>query len=121
MNLRALLFVAPIALMSSGGLCQDYSFDAGSVLSGCIDALRIGGEMNDKIKAGFCIGAVNTLVVLSGTLPDKYRFCPPPGTDSHVTMNAVIAYIQKPRRWNEPFERVALEGLREKWPCGRIN
>ena len=98
-----MFFLTTLAAVNpSGAFAQDHSYGAAGIVDGCIDSKRIGSQMKDKLKAGFCLGSINALVVLSGVLPEKYRFCPPPGTESNVTTDVVIDFIKKTRRWGEP-------------------
>jgi Rap1a immunity proteins len=77
------------------GICAGIVF--GIVFAG--NALRNVSPLQDNVRRGMCINRPST------------------ATSSQV-VRVVIAYIEaRPARMHEPFNELALEGLRATWPC----
>src|SRR4051794_16854802 len=51
-------------------------------------------------------------------LPPEMRSCPPKRVTSEQVVRVVVAYIERrPQRMHENFKELALEALRDAWPC----
>jgi hypothetical protein len=69
----------------------------------------------DVFMAGRCMGLIEGITFMAGATD----FCPP---TNEVTYNqstlVVIAYIEaRPQRMHEDFRLLAIEGLKNAWPC----
>jgi hypothetical protein len=86
-------------------------YSANSYLPGCKDYL----QQKSNVMTGRCIGVVEGLGVVAGHI-----YCPPETgtTDRHIRV--ILLYIEaRPDRMNEDFRMLALEALRDAWPCQR--
>lgn len=73
---------------------------------------------DDVIKAAHCGGMLYALVSSAPFLEQPRRFCPPAGIRVSQVAQVVVRYIESvPNRQREPFIPLALEGLRQAWPC----
>jgi hypothetical protein len=68
---------------------------------------------------GVCVGAVDTLHLLIRILPETtFRSCPPAQVTTGQELRVIIAYIEAhPQRMHENFRILAIEAMREAWPC----
>jgi hypothetical protein len=67
-------------------------------------------------QQGRCGGYVASLVDGGG----EQDFCSPKGVSIGEAVAVVIKYIEaRPERMHEPFGNLALEALKEAWPCKR--
>jgi hypothetical protein len=81
---------------------------ANVVLPGCKDQ---GGSFG----VGYCQGVMDGIAFVQDG-----HFCVPMGVTLRQAMRVVVAYIEaRPARMHEDFRKLALEGLREAWPCKR--
>jgi Rap1a immunity proteins len=70
-------------------------------------------------ETGVCLGSIKTLVdVGRNGLGPALRFCIPPQAPLASAMGVVVTYVgARPERLNEPFARLAIDAMREAWPC----
>ena len=69
---------------------------------------------------GVCAGMVRAIVYLTGDLPPQLRSCPPRGSTQGQSQRVVVAYLERnPGRLHLDFEDLAIDALREAWPCRR--
>jgi len=98
---------------------EDY-FSANYLLPGCKEAASDSPGNNIFLawKSGRCTGAVETLTYFS-----KFGcFDPPPRATVLQELQVVVRYIEaRPHRTHENFKELALEALREAWPCRGAN
>jgi Rap1a immunity proteins len=67
-------------------------------------------------QQGRCGGYVASLVYGVG----EQDFCPPKGVSIGQAVAVVVKYIEaRPERMHEDFGKLALEALKEAWPCQR--
>jgi Rap1a immunity proteins len=65
------------------------------------------------IAQGYCLGFIEGVVYGGGK-----AICVPRGVTTGQGFKVVIAYIEaRPARMHEPFRGLALEALRDAWPC----
>jgi hypothetical protein len=75
-------------------------------------------EKNTTYLAGVCAGAIAALSAAGHLWIEQVRSCP--STEATVQQGAriVVAYIEaRPERMHEDWRKLALEALREAWPC----
>jgi Rap1a immunity proteins len=124
--MRALIFgiAMGLALATSAPAQQNDKFTAKYLLPYCRDAMNNKAPTlsSDAVMQGMCVGMVDALDFLMSDLPaeDKeYRSCPPSDATLKQTVQVVIAYIDaRPERMNESFKKLAIEAIRDAWPCG---
>jgi hypothetical protein len=70
-------------------------------------------------ETGVCLGSIKILVDIGRNgLGPTHRFCIPPKAPLASAMGIVVTYIDaRPDRLNEPFARLAIDAMREAWPC----
>jgi hypothetical protein len=91
---------------------------ANYVLWGC-KALLAGGEptVGEAWSRGHCVGFIAGLVYGTG---GGTLVCQPEGVTIGQALAVVIKYIEaRPQRMHEPFGVLAVEAMREAWPCKR--
>ena len=124
--MRALIvgIALELALATSAPAQQDNKFTAKHLLPYCRDAMnnKAPTMSSDAVMQGMCVGMVDALDFLMSDLPaeDKeYRSCPPSDATLKQTVQVVIKYIdERPERMNESFKKLAIEAIRDAWPCG---
>jgi hypothetical protein len=68
--------------------------------------------LSATFEQGRCTGLVEGLKYVDS------RSCAPKGVTLGQTVRVVVAYIERrPQRMHENFKELALEALREAWPC----
>ena len=76
----------------------------------------------DPFWRGVCYGSVAALVYVGPALADDLRFCAPRGATRRQMVRVVVAHIEaQPSRMHEDFRWLALEAMREAWPCSSTN
>jgi hypothetical protein len=75
----------------------------------------------DAFIRGICVGTVSTLAVAAASLERAAGVCLPEGqTTVAQQVRIVAAYIDaRPNRLHEDFRVLALEALKDAWPCKR--
>ena len=124
--MRALIvgIALELALATSAPAQHDNKFTAKYLLPYCRDAMnnKAPTMSSDAVMQGMCVGMVDALDFLMSDLPaeDKeYRSCPPSDATLKQTVQVVIKYIdERPERMNESFKKLAIEAIRDAWPCG---
>jgi len=67
---------------------------------------------------GVCLGSITALAYLGPKLEDSLRFCFPKGVTQGQMVDVVVPYIEaRPSRLHEDFRWLAVEAMREAWPC----
>jgi Rap1a immunity proteins len=100
---------------------------ANGMLPGCKLLLDFSNKrpslsVSDGVRVGFCSGTIRTLMQLS-SLASEYGPTPPCSKmPDNATQGQVIRVIIKfiearPERMHEPFILLALEAMRNAWPC----
>jgi hypothetical protein len=107
-----------VALTASTASAEQGFFSANTVLPGC-KAMIEGREMGRKDE-GLCGGALSALVFMSSgpALPAWACLNVPSTATVAQGARVVVRYIEaRPQRMHENFNGLALEALREAWPC----
>ena len=109
-----------LALMSGSAEAQRQLRDpdsANAMLPHCKRFLVAETGKVPSFPQGVCVSSIATLIVIGGILSDPFRFCHP-GVTAEQGVRVVVAYIEaRPARMHEDFRVLALEALREAWPC----
>ena len=65
------------------------------------------------LRIGLCYGYLQAIADLAANI-----VCFPPDATIHQAAAVVVRYLDnRPERWNERFDALALEALRSEWPC----
>jgi hypothetical protein len=105
-----------LALMDGGaGAQQQRNVDSAHfMLPHCKRFLDVPGK--GTFTEGVCAGSITTLGFVGQVL--NKRFCYPASVTNEQMVRLVVAYIEaRPARMHEDFRTLALEALREAWPC----
>jgi hypothetical protein len=97
---------------------QGLLVSANSVIPGC--KVLIEGRNSGRQDVGYCVGALSALVFMSSGPALPAWACLNVPTTATVEQGArvVIRYIDaRPQRMHENFNGLALEALRDAWPC----
>lgn len=72
------------------------------------------------VWAGQCAGIVSALLWTAPILLTEYDFCPPPRITPRQSQRVVVSFFDShPEILHRPFKDLALEALRQAWPCPR--
>jgi hypothetical protein len=114
----AVLGVA-VALMLAGGEARGQALATGNDFLLPCRGLLTPTTIADYAQ-GTCAGIVAALTYTGRSLPPSNRFCPPESGTQGQAFRVVAAYLERnPARLHLPFLELALEALREAWPCRR--
>src|SRR5262245_3262642 len=106
----ACLALFSVALFFSGSAVAAYNTSANTVMKGCRSYIA-GDRYNEPFLQGVCTGEIDAIVDLS-------RSCAPNGSTLGQAVRVVAAYIDaRPARSHEDFSTLALEALKDAWPC----
>jgi hypothetical protein len=118
--LRVLLaasLAARVAVSTDFAIAQD-PYSANAVLRGC--QLNLGQTTAttpiDLYDLAFCTGEVIALMQISGALQNP--ICVPRDATADQAKQVIVRHLDKtPERTNERFALLAVEALRQAWPC----
>ena len=83
--------------------------------------LLVQGSFHDQREArsaGSCEGMIETAMLFSPNLPADVRACPPAQGSVLQSAKVLLRYLENnPNRLNEPGITIAIEALRDAWPC----
>ncbi len=116
--LKSVLGILVLLFLTYGASAQsNRAYSAKTVAPGCDIYMR--GDSRDLLHLqGQCVGTIGGLSFVAPMLPPHMRSCPPPGTVLAALVGTVLSYIKKNEsRENEDFRMLALEALRDVWPC----
>ena len=109
---------ACLALLAQQGAAVAQSRDivsANYVMPGCREL--VGGSQRELGLQGLCHGIVG---IMFHFWRSQLGICFPDGTNVEQAVRVVIRYIDRqPERMHESFVELALEAMREAWPCRR--
>lgn len=117
--MRAYIIAASLALSVIGNA-------RGSVVDTGADAQKycrflVEGSFHDTDEAraaGTCEGMLETAMVFSPNMPADTRACAPAQGSALESAKVLLRYLDKnPDRLNEAGVTVAIEALRDAWPC----
>jgi len=102
------MLAACITVMPLTGHAQEDFINANRVMAGC--RAFIAESNSDLFLQGVCLGVI---IATTG-------FCLPSGVTVGQEVRVVAAYIDaRPNRLHEDFRVLALEALKDAWPCKR--
>src|SRR5262249_46979605 len=118
--LGAIALIA-VALVNCGvAVAGPKQTSADYIMAGCRDAASLitfsnVGDSEEQVSGmSFCTG----IVVGLSFMGQLYDICVPAGTTSQQATSIVVQYIDgQPARIHEDFNSLAVEALRENWPC----
>lgn len=83
-----------------------------------LNAARHQNSADEAIKSAHCGGQMLALIKAAPFLERPMKFCPPENIHISDVSQVVVHYLQSvPQRQGEPFVTLALEALRQEWPC----
>ena len=117
--MRAYVIAAGLALSVTGyarGSVVDTGADAQKYCQSLVD----GGFQDSGASrgAGSCEGMIETAMVFAPNMPADVRACPPAQGSVVESAKVLLRYLDKnPARLNEAGITLAIEALRDAWPC----
>jgi hypothetical protein len=106
MKLSGVMLSACIAVLPLTGQAAEDFMNANRVMTGC--RAFIAESNSDLFLQGVCVGVVTGVA----------GFCPPPAVTVGQEVRTVAAYIDaRSNRLHEDFRVLALEALKDAWPC----
>jgi hypothetical protein len=117
--MRVYIIAAVLALSIIGnasGSAVDNGADAQKYCRSLVD----GGFQDSEAAraAGTCEGMLETAMVFSPNMPADVRACPPAQGSVVESAKVLLRYLDKnPARLSEAGITVAIEALRDAWPC----
>ena len=121
MRHRRLLAATALVAIGTGlhGSAMAQSPDVRSanyMLPGCRELVQNPGVGDRIFFQGLCMGVVGSVAVFGKQ--GQIGVCVPPGVQPQQSVRVVVAYIDsRPARMHEDFYNLAVEALREAWPC----
>jgi Rap1a immunity proteins len=86
------------------------------MLPQCKRFLALSGTGKMGFAEGVCAGSITALNFVGRSL--RNSFCFPEGATQGQMVQVVVTYIEaRPARMHEAWRDLALEALREAWPC----
>ena len=115
--------IALIVAMTSGcgvAIAEPNKASADYVMHGCRTAVlsitfsNTVESKDDASRTALCFGIINALSYIG----HNFGACLPVGTTPQQTVSVVVQYIDgHPDKIHENFNSLAVEALREAWPC----
>jgi hypothetical protein len=114
--LRRLVIRAFIFLSVTAAVAEPDKDSANYWLPFCRHVVAGNLGEGDPFFNGACVGIITGLVHVGRSV----GVCPPNGVTLGQAASVVVQYLdQHPARTNENFEALAIEAMREAWPCSR--
>ena len=117
--MRVYIIVAGLAL-SVIGRASATVVDTGTEAQKSCELL-VQGSFRDQTEArsaGSCEGMIETAMLFSPNLPADVRACPPAQGSVLESAKVLLRYLDNnPERLNQPGITIAIEALRDAWPC----
>jgi hypothetical protein len=117
--MRAYIIAAGLALLVVGnarGTVVDNGADAQKACRLFVDGSS--GDTDGARAAGACEGMIETAMVFSPNMPADTRACAPAQGSALESAKALLRYLDKsPERVSEAGISLAIEALRDAWPC----
>jgi hypothetical protein len=112
---RALATATIAALMLTPAVAEPDLNSANYLMPACKKFANSDFNVNSlSFLSGVCAGTIGTLMTISSVL----HICLPPQVTNGQAVQVVIQYIDaQPARLHENFTLLAIEALREAWPC----
>jgi hypothetical protein len=104
--------------ISTAGAAEQNRFSANSMLLACKRFIGEGGQASDA-EAGYCAGTIDILAAIGTSISERVVcWDVPDETTTEQRVRVVVRYIEAhPARMHEPMPRLAIEALRDAWPC----
>jgi Rap1a immunity proteins len=117
--MRAYIIAAGLALLVIGnarGSVVDNGADAQKACKFLVDGSF--GDTDAARAAGACEGMIETAMVFAPNMPAESRACAPAQGSVLESAKVLLRYLDKnPGQVNEPGITLAIEALRDAWPC----
>jgi Rap1a immunity proteins len=117
--MRAYIIAASLALSVIGnarGSVVDNGADAQKACRSFVEGSF--GDSDAARAAGACEGMIETAMVFSPNMPADTRACAPAQGSALESAKALLRYLDKsPDRVSEAGISLAIEALRDAWPC----
>jgi hypothetical protein len=117
MKPSSLMLAAAIAMLTTTGHAQPsagsaHEHSANYIIATCRNFV-LKNYSSRPFLQGVCVGTVDTL---RNTVPGA---CVPITVTAGQAVRVVVKYIDaRPERQHESFRKLAVEAIREAWPCG---
>jgi hypothetical protein len=106
-----------LAVMTAPAGAQEDTSSANYMLPHCKSVLS-DTPRKGTFTGGVCAGSITAFGFVSRSLDGEFRFCFPEGVINDQMFRVVVSYIEaRPSRMHEDWRVLALEALREAWPC----
>ncbi|WFU24308.1 Rap1a/Tai family immunity protein [Bradyrhizobium sp. CB1717] len=117
--MRIYIILAGLALMLVGRVSGTVVDKGTDVQRSCRLLVQKSFRDQDEARiAGACEGMIETAMLFSPNLPAGVRACPPAQGSALESAKVLLQYIDNnPDRLSEPGITLALEALRDAWPC----
>jgi hypothetical protein len=103
-----------LGMATAEGAQSFHSADAMLPGSKLLVAGAMGKDLSEAYDVGFCAGTVSAIV----SLTRGYDMCPSSSVTQGQILQVVIRYVEaRPQRVHEEFGPLAIEALRDGWPC----
>ena len=117
--MRAYIIAAGLVLSVMGN-ARGSVVDSGTDAQKSCQSLVDGGFQDSGAAraAGSCEGMLETAMVFSPNMPNDVRACPPAQGSTVESAKVLLRYLDKnPGRVSEAGITLAIEALRDAWPC----
>jgi len=117
--MRAYIIAAGLVLSVMGN-ARGSVVDSGTDAQKSCQSLVDGGfqDSSSARAAGSCEGMLETAMVFSPNMPNDVRACPPAQGSTVESAKVLLRYLEKnPGRVSEAGITLAIEALRDAWPC----
>ncbi len=113
--MRVIALVLSLIILSAPAVSQEADF----YLSGC-SIFVSGGEDREQLllrQQGYCVGAIEAMLLINPALREEERFCPPATVTRAGAIHIVLAYTYGRTDLKRPLAEVIHEAFRDRWPC----
>jgi|RhiMetdeSRZDD1v2_1073273.scaffolds.fasta_scaffold331026_2 Rap1a immunity proteins len=118
--LRGIALIVAMILGCGVAIAEPDKASADYVMLGCRTAVspitfsNTVESKEDASRTALCFGIINGLTYIG----QHFGTCLPVGTTSQQAVSVVVQYIDShPEKIHENFNSLAVEALREAWPC----
>jgi Rap1a immunity proteins len=117
--MRIYIILAGLALLLIGRVSGTVVDKGADAQKSCRLLVQKSFRDQDEARfAGSCEGMIETAMLFSSNLPAEVRACPPAQGSPLESAKVLLQYIDNnPDRLSEPGITLALEALRDAWPC----
>ena len=118
--MRSLLAAAILLWAYSTAVARQPDVDSGNYFLPACKAFASETFYENALDEGVCAGVVKAVSQVGKRLDPKWRSCTPGETTLAQRVRVVISFLEAhPERLHEDFTPLAVEALRQAWPCGR--